>query len=119
MSCFYFSDFSRAAYLQLQKMPTFSWRCNDCTLPFVPESPSVEPLSSTALMDTRDDEVPELEDISVITPPDLTTDDDPPPMEPMDVEPTPPNATAIVAEPDAELQRPTIPVDLPVEPVEP
>ena len=98
-------------------MDIFSWRCKDSMLPFIPESQSVEHLSSTALMDTRDDEIPRPEDISVITPPDLTIDD--PPPEPMDIEPTPPNATVIIAEPDAKLQRPTISVDLPVDPIEP
>ena len=68
-------------------------------------------------MDTRGDAMPEPEDISYTAPPDLTVDQ--PEPEAMDTEPAPLNTTVIVAAPAVGITRPNIPVDLPVDPVEP
>ena len=108
----FFSGFSRKDYRALQRMETFTWRCNECSLPVPPPSPSFvdDPLSSTTLGGGRHDEVPAPDDVSIISP------EEP---EPMDTQTAPDlNATFCVDDPSAYLIRPTPTMDVPQEQIE-
>ena len=114
---FLLSGFSRKEYRELQRMEYFSWQCNDCSLP-VPPTPGdcfADPLSSTTLGDGRNDEVPEPEDVSVIS----HDDPEPPAPEPMDQTFIVNDQTFIVNDPATEVTRPTPPVDVPLQQFEP